>query len=479
MKRRIFILSALLLAALPLPNLSGADNILSLGSRRDLFVDDTLIGQLNGSRLQLHAPVPAEQVMTFELPWEGVYSGYCTLIVADGKYRMYYRGLPVASHTLDTEVTCLAESQDGIRWTKPKLGLFEVKGTRENNVILARHRACHNFAPFLDTNPQAPTAQRYKALGGTGEPGLIALVSADGLRWEELRKEPVITKGAFDSQNVAFWSESENCYVCYFRVFINGVRWVARTTSHDFLNWTEPVSLDFGGRPPEHHYTNQLLPYHRAPHIYLGLPTRFLPGRRALTDEQMEAIATPQAWNYRDDCTDILLTSTRGGTDYHRFAEAFIRPGLDPHNWTSRANYSVYGMVQRSPTELSFYVNHHLGYPSSHVRRYTLRVDGFVSVTAPMTGGEVITQPFTFAGQRLTLNYATSAAGSVRVEIQDPQGQAIPGRALADCPEIIGDQIERTVNWKGTSDVSALAGQPIRLRFLLKDADLYSIRFAP
>ena len=291
--------------------------------------------------------------------------------------------------------------------------------------------------------------------------------------------EPVITKGAFDSQNVAFWSETENCYVCYFRVFINGVRWVARTTSQDFLNWTEPVSLEFGGRPPEHHYTNQLLPYGRAPHISIGLPTRFLPGRRALTDEQMEAIATPKAWSYRDDCTDILLTSTRGGTGYNRWAEAFIRPGLDPHNWTSRANYSVYGMVQSGPEELSFYVNHHLGYPTSHVRRYTLRLDGFVSVTAPMPGGEMITKPFTFAGRSLTLNYATSAAGSIQVEIQDAQDRPIPGRALAECPEIIGDQIERVASWKGGNDLSALAGQPVRLRFRLKDADLYSIRFAP
>ena len=127
MKRRCSILSGLLVAALLLPSLSGGENILNLGSRRELFVDGALIGQLQGSRLQLHAPVPAEQVMTFELPWEGIYSGYCTLIVADGKYRMYYRGLPVPSHTLESEVTCYAESLDGIHWTKPKLGLFEVQ----------------------------------------------------------------------------------------------------------------------------------------------------------------------------------------------------------------------------------------------------------------------------------------------------------------------------------------------------------------
>ena len=162
-----------------------------------------------------------------------------------------------------------------------RLGLFEVQGTKANNVILARHRGCHNFAPFRDTNPQAASEHQYKALGGTGAPGLIAFVSADGIHWQELQSEPVITQGAFDSQNVAFWSEVEQQYVCYFRIFVNGVRWIARATSSDFVHWSPTVQMTFGDRPPQHLYTNQTLAYFRAPHIYLGFPTRFFPGRRA------------------------------------------------------------------------------------------------------------------------------------------------------------------------------------------------------
>ena len=108
----------------------------------------------------------------------------------------------------------------------------------------------------------------------------------------------------------------------------------------------------------------------------------------------------------------------------------------------------------------------------------TLRLDGFVSAFGPMKGGELITKPLKFAGSKLTLNFSTSAAGSVRVEIQDAGGTAIEGFALADCPDVFGDAIERTVTWKGGADVSALAGRPVRLRFQLKDADLYSFRFA-
>ena len=95
----------------------------------------------------------------------------------------------------------------------------------------------------------------------------------------------------------------------------------------------------------------------------------------------------------------------------------------------------------------------------------------------PYDGGEVVTHPLTFSGRELTINFATSAAGSVRVEMQDADGEPLEGLAAADCDEIIGDQIERTVRWRQGSDLSALAGRPIRLRFLLQDADLYSLKF--
>ncbi len=463
---------------------------IDVGARLEPIVDNYLIERLDGATLRLHPPTPREIVLKFDRPWEGIYCGYFTVLKDGDRYRMYYRGLPEAKHALDTEVTCCAESDDGIHWTKPNLGLFEVRGTKQNNVVLARHPACHNFAPFLDTNPDAPADQRYKALGGQAsfrdpsDGGLIAFVSPDGIHWKQLRKEPVITRDksdkryVFDSQNVSFWSEREGCYVCYFRLWEDGnrVRWIARTTSKDFVNWTRPVVLTLDGKPRQQLYTNQLVPYVRAPHVYLGLPTRFMQGRRALSDEQIAALGTPK--QYVKDCTDITLISTRGGDELKRtFLEAYLRPGPDPYNWTSRASYAAHGILQTGPEELSLYVLHHAGYPTAHVRRYTLRLDGFASVNAPFAGGEMTTKPLVFSGDRLAINFATSAAGGVRVEIQSPDGRPIPGFALEDCPEIIGDQIERTVSWKQGPDLSVLAGKPVRLRFVLKDADLYSLRF--
>jgi len=112
------------------------------------------------------------------------------------------------------------------------------------------------------------------------------------------------------------------------------------------------------------------------------------------------------------------------------------------------------------------------------LRRFTIRVDGFVSANAPLSGGEVITRPLTFTGKRLFINYATGAAGSVRVEIQDASGQAIPGYSLQESEELFGDSLEQPVLWKQGANVSGLEGQAVRLRFVLADADLYSFRFS-
>ena len=133
------------------------------------------------------------------------------------------------------------------------------------------------------------------------------------------------------------------------------------------------------------------------------------------------------------------------------------------------------------PEELSLYVNDGgywtAGGKASRLRRYTLRLDGFVSARAGLSGGELVTRPLVFQGRELTLNYATSAAGSLQVEIQDAAGRPVPGFSLAESPEIFGDRIDGPVAWKGGDDLATLAGKPIRLRLVLKDADLYAFRF--
>ncbi|MCL5743566.1 MAG: hypothetical protein M1541_06515 [Acidobacteria bacterium] len=146
-------------------------------------------------------------------------------------------------------------------------------------------------------------------------------------------------------------------------------------------------------------------------------------------------------------------------------------------NWGSRSNYPALNLVQTGPAEMSFYVVRNYGQPSIYLRRYALRLDGFASAKAPYSGGELVTRPLRFAGRRLELNYSTSAPGGIRVEIQDAEGVPLPGFTLAESRELIGDEIARQVSWAGGGDVSRLAGKPVRLRFVMRDADLFSLRF--
>jgi hypothetical protein len=210
----------------------GAGGPVALGSRRELFVDSFLIDRMTGVSLALERPRDEGVALRFDEPWEGRFCGYATILHDGPLFRVYYRGLPSAGKDgSDAEVTCTAESKDGVTWTRPELGLFEVNGRKTNNVVLAGLPPfSHNFCPMLDPRKDIPAAERYKALAGTGASGLVAFVSADGLRWKKLRDGPVIARGAFDSQNVPFWSEHEQCYLCYFRVFEKGIRRIALTT---------------------------------------------------------------------------------------------------------------------------------------------------------------------------------------------------------------------------------------------------------
>ncbi len=460
----------------------------ALEDRRELMVDSCLIESLEGARLVLHEPRDEGPVLPFDQPWEGRFCAYCTVIRDGGRFRVYYRGKPDAQRDGAGEVTCVAESADGRVWIRPKLGLISIGGSRDNNVVLAADDLSHNFSPMLDANPAAPAEQRFKAVGGTMRSGLAAFASPDGLRWNRLGPNPVFTRAdtpfsyVFDSQNVVFWSETERRYVMYFRMFLDRKRRIARAESQDFLAWTNVMVMDYraaDGRPApiEELYTNQTHPYFRAPHLYVSLAARFMPGRQVLTEEQARAIQVHPA--YFKDASDAVFMTSRGGSVYDRtFMSAFVRPGIGPRHWVSRTTYPALNVVPTGEHEMSAYVNQDYAQPTAHLRRYSMRLDGFASVRAPHEGGELRTRLLTFKGRRLLLNFGTSAAGGIRIEIRDASGNPLPGFALEDSLEIIGNEIERAASWKGGESVARLSGQRVRLRFVMKDADLYALRFA-
>lgn len=478
---------------------------LEIGSRRELFVDDRLIESLNGTRRELHHPVPREVAITHDAPWEGAGSAYHSVIRDGELFRLFYRGsdLGVENGQLKSgrEVYCVAESRDGVTFRKPSLGLHEYAGSPQNNIIWTG-RGTHNFAPFLDTRAGCPPEARYKALAGTAEEGgLFALQSPDGVHWKLMRDEPVVTQGAFDSQNLAFWDPAAGVYRAYFRTFTAGVttgkvwkpegfRAIRTATSGDFLHWENEADLTYKDSPSEHLYTNQIGPYVRAPHLLIGFPTRYVergwsPSMRALPDPTEREERAAAHLRYGTALTEGLLMASRDGVHFERWNEAFLRPGPErPGTWLYGHQFIAWHAVETESTlpgagrELSLYALEGSWHGhENRLRRYTLRLDGFVSIAAPFTGGEMTTRPFKFEGESLFLNFATSAAGELRVEIQDPSGRPVPGYSLAECPPVFGDAVDRVITWEGGDAVGQLAGQTVRLRFALRDADLYAFRF--
>ena len=455
-----------------------------IGSRLEPSVDDWLIDGMKGAALTLNEPQFRGIVMEWDLPWEGNSSGPYHTIFRDGDvFRLYYRGSDWVEETQDSShhpFLCLAESQDGIHWERPDLGLVEFRGSKDNNIVSRDW-----LDPFLDGNPNAPDTERYKASAGEMDYGFFGYVSPDGLHWKRVQEEPFLTADqGYDWTQTAFWDDMRKEYAAYLRGWgklgggvVKNIkltpprkRWraIRYTRSKDFIHWSEPVMAEIEPplSPQEQFYTSTITPYHRAPHLYIGFPMRHLPGRHK-----------NPAHNH-GGLSDVAFISSRDGHHFHRLPEAFIRPGPDIRNWVQRSNYPSRGLIETAPGELSLYLTgHYMQEGPGVLRRYTIRTDGFASVHAGYGGGEFTTRPIVFGGTKLIINYASSAFGGLQVEIQNDGGKAVEGFRLDQCPVIYGDEIEHTVTWDGGSDVARLSGNPVRLRFVMRDADLYSIQF--
>ena len=494
-----------LLLILTVPEMFGSE-VRSVGNRVQLFLDDWLIEFLENARPILHSPERREVAIRMDRPWEDLYL-YNPVVIKDGhRFRMWYR----AKYMERPFYTAYAESLDGVHWVKPSLGLIEFKGSKDNNIIWPIPGADgRSFSLFKDANPAANPDARYKAItnlydtttSGKRQGVIFGLASRDGLRWRYLQKEPMLRATLqdpqYDSHNIVLWDEARKHYAIYARGWFRRgippagservgrdpdhvimklpsgekkkfehIRDIRFYTSTDYKNWSDQQYIGVGQGPLEHLYKNSATPYFRNPRLVLMFPKRYLPTRKF-----------DPAWK-NTGLSDIVFMFSRDGRDFdRRFMEAFMRPGRRIEGWHERSIHVGTGLVPTGNGEMSLYFIEHAKTPQLVIRRGVLRLDGLVSLNAPYEGGTVVTQVLDFSGSRLVLNYATSAAGSIRVEIQDAAGNALAGYGLDDCAHIYGDEVDRVVSWKGGSNLKGLSGQPIRLKFELKDADLYSIRF--
>lgn len=480
-----------------------SDDPIDIGSRRELLVDQHLIERLDGVRLKLHRPVRREVVFRTDSAWEGNGCAYQSVFQDADRIRVYYRGgHHPASKAYRTkknswETLCVAESMDGLTWTRPELGIVEFEGSKKNNLILDEAMVSNiggspaHTAAFKDSNPDCPADERYKiVIVGRKPRGLYLMVSANGYRFRLKSEKPFVTKGAFDSQNLMFWDGVNGVYREYHRAFDKGVRGIMTASSKTPEGFPEPKWLAYPNAAEQALYTNQVQPYYRAPHIFMGFPMRYndrgwSPSMTALPGLEERQFRSKQHPRYGTTVTDAAFMTSRDGITFKRWGEAFIRPGPATKDaWVYGDNFVFWGMIQTkshlqgAADEISMYATE--GYwqgESTSFRRYTLRLDGFVSAQAPYRGGELLTKPLKFDGSRLTINFSTSAAGGIRVELQDTKGKPLPGHSLADCDIQFGDQVDRVVSWQGSADISSLAGKPVRMRIVMKDADLFAFQF--
>jgi len=457
---------------------------INIGARLELFVDDLLIEEMHGARFELQRPERREVAFCADAAWEDEITAFRSVADDRGTVRLFYVARRPDRSNEAYAAFALAESTDGGKsFERPNLGLTEFEGSKDNNILCLAEPPFSPPPAFIDTNPDCKPEERYKGLSARWQE-LYAMCSADGLHWRPMSEEPLRMDGTFDTVNTAFWDSRTECYRCYTRYFENlgagtteadvlgpkptVVRAIQSSTSSDFLNWTPVVHNQYGDPYDDIQlYTNAVVPCPDAEHIYLSFPNRYVQDR----------ICDPS--HPHPGVNDALFMASRDGVNWKRYPEAWVRPGLDELNWTERNNYPTWGLIRTSPTEWSMYISEHYRHPGTPVqlRRLSIRPHGFVSIRADFGGGEFVTKPVVFGGEELYLNYSTSAAGSAQIEVQDPERKPLPGLGLADMDPLFGDELDACVRWRETESLADLAGRPIRIRFVLKDADVFALRF--
>jgi hypothetical protein len=483
--------------------ISSADAI-HVGVDKQLLFDNYFLAKSEGVRLQMNRPYQDHQpVVTSDKPWEKNIVLYNTVMFDEGKFRMWYDVIDMENDPIygRYRFLCYAESADGLHWIKPELGLIELYGNKQNNIVTpadAEHAMMQGATVFRDDH--APAAERYK-LWTPFRPaakdenkkietkGTYTMFSRDGIHWGEPR---AVKKSGFanDSQNIVFWDKDIKKYVAFVRkkeVPKSGPRgrtcWVGLTYSDDFVNWTKSQDIFFAnekipvpGGEPEHTpvvdlYTPGGMKYPGVSNAYILLCTPFYHwgkkgGFPATIDVTLATSRDREHWWQPED------------------PEAYLRLGPDgtPDS----------GMIFANPwpivvgDEIWIYyggVNHDHAAPGNPSRDKggvfvaKIRRDGFISVDAGQKGGEFTTPSMVFEGGRLEVNLDGSAGGWLQVKIQDAAGSPIEGFSLNRADTIRGNNVAKAITWNGSSDVSSLAGKEIRLHFVMRSMKLYAFQF--
>jgi len=509
-----------LLPCLALAAFANAAEPLSIANRRQLLFDERFVQQATNIQFIMHPPCKTGDIIVASEPdWR--LSGYHSVLFDAGVYHLWYSSGGCVLY---------ARSKDGIHFEKPALNLMKHSLTNDvtppPNMVMGKGLGgvkgpMHGLYVFID--PNAPRKERFKLVANPKEFDSLLQVfaSPDGIHWK-LRYRDVIVYNTsvkphhLDSQNVIFWDDRLHKYVAYFRRNLRDEtaqgRTVARSESPGFKHFPRvedsPVvmrvdnlyrgNFDLMGtnsRAVIDVYASGAIKYPWAQDSYFMFPWQYYHYDKHQAEFETQAPINAGV-------VDARFAASRDGIKWERFDyQPWIRLGMKGE-LDSKRIYMVYGIVPgANETELYMYYlgtseTHGWGRPDSNndalltaagvaptgpnaISRLVLRRDGFVSVRAPYTGGEFTTPLLRFAGEQLLLNVDTSSSGELRVEIQDEAGKQIPGLTLNDCDIIhTANEINRPVKWNGKKEISSLEGKPVRLRFVMRDVDLYAFQFA-
>lgn len=466
--------------------------VIDIGNRREPFWDNFLLDtDKTTATPRVNHPTYCRNVFEFDKPWEMTGLSYPQVLKVGDKYRLYYITIGAKGEYPEGNYCkiCALESDDGINWERPELNNTEYAGDKENNIAI--YKVDDNCFIFYDENPDCPPDEKFKGVGSECEMNengtpiraiLRSWTSPDGYNFKlgDILNE----NGAFDTLQTVHWVNGE--YVIYYRDYIGDDRIIRVMRSKDFKNWTGFNEIKFDDDKFYQLYTNNVKQYERAPHIFVGFPTRYI--EKTEWTENLKQLPSYKRKKTRAEVnnmprlglalTDCLFMMSRDGDNWHRYSEAFMVPEYEKDdNWIYGDCYPSWDLIDTGDENYYFYtkgkkpVFEEVPIP---LELWKIRKDGFAFYEADADGKEIVTKPITFEGEYLHLNFETSAAGSIYVDLLDEDGNEIPGKTSF---ELYGNTIDRKVFFEDGTNFGEYANKPVRLRFRMSDAKIYSMKF--
>ena len=495
---------------------------------KQLFIDDYFIQSMEGARRVLNRPrkvtVDAPLAIPFDQPWDAHFAqpGRAVFDQEAGRFRMYYR-----AWTGDRSFLCVLESEDGISWERPELGLVEFDGGTRNNIT----NAPADHLTIICDPLEEDGARRWKMIDNkpsgadaSGRERWRAHYSRDGYDWHpyaEGRHSDQKMLFNFGSPAETFGGviDPDARYVYYSQRGSNRrTRVLGRRDSRDFLNWSglrTVIDQDLDDPTGTEFYSAGFDPVRRTEG---GLHVIML--QTFLTDVT-EPYAIADAERYWgggesgstamparvDGFVDSQLAVSRDTVSWTRYREPFIARG-EPGAWDYGMVYAD-GPILHEDRLMFFYMAGNLTHNGYSARPWEgaystpnrrgkglalLRPDGYVSVEAESYAPAILTtQRFRQEeGGQLRVNL-DAGAGELRYELLEDTGEPVPGFTAADCDPIREDTLDGVLSWKGRPGWPAVSEERrarfprlprsefyVNLRFhIAPGAKLYSVTVEP